>query len=246
MASADPIIRDLEIMAAAVNYRRWIASQFHRFLGQRIVECGAGIGTFTELWLDRELVLAVDAYEPCVERLRSRFAGFANVVPIHMDIASPTFVELARYRPDTIVCLNVLEHVEHDLAALSMMFTLLPRGGRLVIFVPAFQGLYGSIDRLIGHHRRYAKRELREKLTQTGFTILDLLFMNGIAPVGWWWNNRVMKRNEESPLQVMVFDRWVVPWLSKLERLWPPPFGLSLIALAEKPAATAAPTATSR
>jgi SAM-dependent methyltransferase len=234
MLSANPIIRDLEIMAPARNYGRWIYRQVEPALGQRLIECGAGIGNFTELLSNRELVVALDSYAPCLEYLRKRFAQATHIIPIQMDISTPDMLGLASYEPDTIVCINVLEHVQDDTATLSNMWRILQRGGQLALLVPAFQALYGSIDRVVGHYRRYGKQELQEKLIRGGFHIKDLFYMNVVAPLGWFLNNRIWKRTEESPTQVMVFDRWIVPWLSKLERALRPPFGLSLIALAEK------------
>ena len=233
MSQSDPIVHDLEIMRAAKNYGRWIFNQFRSHLGLRIIECGAGIGNFTELLLDRELVVAVDAYAPCLERLRQRFASAPQVVPVLMDIASPEFTALAVHRPDTVVCINVLEHVEDDLRALAQMRTVLPPAGRLALLVPAFPCLYGTIDRKIGHYRRYTKRELVAKLRRAGFRIRALFYMNVVAPLGWWLNNRLLQRQEESPAQVLVFDRWIVPWLQPLEAAVRPPFGLSVIAIAE-------------
>lgn len=233
MSRPDPIVQDLEIMRAAKNYGRWILDQFRPSLGARIIECGAGIGNFTELLLDHDLVVAVDAYAPCLERLRERFAAAPQVVPVLMDIASEQFVTLAVHRPDTVVCINVLEHVEDDGKALAQMRAVLQPAGRLALLVPALPCLYGTIDRKIGHYRRYTKRELAAKLRRAGFRIRALFYMNVVAPLGWWLNNRVLRRQEESPAQVLVFDRWIVPWLRPLEAIVTPPFGLSLIAVGD-------------
>jgi len=230
----DAIVQDLEIMAVAVNYRQWIYSRISRYLGQRIVELGAGIGNFTECLLDRELVVAVDNYPPCIEYLEKRFSGRGNVIAVKMDIASREIESLSRYKPDTIVCINVLEHIEDDGVALSHMFQVLPKGGRIVLFVPAFRFLYGDIDRVVGHHRRYSKRELKERLSFAGFQIRDVSYMNSVGTIGWFLNNKILKRKEESSSQVMFYDRFVVPWLKYLEYYLPPPFGLSLVAIGEK------------
>lgn len=229
----DPVVRDLEIMAAAVNYRNWMYRQFASALGQRVIECGAGIGNFTQLLTERELIVAVDCYGPCVSYLADRFRENPRVIPLQMDISSAQLLDLSRYRPDTIVCVNVLEHVEDDVGTLQHMRMLLGHGGRLALLVPAFQCLYGSVDRMLGHYRRYGYQELREKLTQSGLKIREMFYFNAVAPFGWFMNNRVFKRTEESPTQVMVFDRWIVPWLSQLERIWKPPYGLSLIVIGE-------------
>ncbi len=232
---ADPVIRDLEIMSVAHRYQRWMYEQFRPHLGQRIVECGAGIGNMTRLLLDRELVIAVDIHGPCLDELRRRLHVPKNVLTVQLDVGSPDLVSLQRYAPDTILCINMLEHIEDDAATLREMFELLPQRGRLLILVPAFQGLYGSIDRRLEHYRRYGKPLLAHKLREAGFAVMKLFYMNSIATIGWFLNNRVLNRTDQSSSQVRIFDRWVVPWLSRVERLVRPPFGLSLIAVAQKP-----------
>lgn len=231
---ANPIIRDLEIMASTVNYRKWIYSHISGYLGRRVIELGAGIGNFTQLLTDRELVVAVDNSESAVEQMRNNFSDFPNVIPLKIDIEGPGLLELSKYKADTIVCINVLEHIHNDAAALSSMFNILKTGDKLVLLVPAYQFLYGSIDSIVGHHRRYSKKELLNILTKTGFSIKDIFFMNFIAVFVWFLNNRILKRQEESPAQVLLFDKFIVPWLQKVEHIRKPPFGLSLIAIGEK------------
>lgn len=234
MQSADAVIRDLEIMAKAVHYRDWIYHQFRNDIGGRVMEVGAGIGTFTELFLDRELVVAIDAYGPCVDTMKGKFARRPNVIALQMDIAAPEIQELCSYRPDTIVCLNVLEHIADDGAALGNMFSLLDEGGTVALLVPAFQSLYGSVDRLVGHQRRYSRKELRDKLVAAGLRVRTMFYMNSVAVFGWFLNNRILKRKEESLGQVLLYDRLVVPMLKVLEDRVKPPFGLSIVAVAEK------------
>jgi SAM-dependent methyltransferase len=235
MTSAeDPILRDLEIMAGAVRYRAWIHSLLAPWLGRRVVEVGSGIGTFTELLLERAEVVATDVYPPAVERLRQRFGGRPGFEARLLDVSSPPFRELRAFRPDTIVCSNVLEHVRDDRGALAAMREVLVDGGHVVLLVPAFQAAFGTIDRLVGHERRYGRSELRDKLRGAGLELRRLHYVNAVALPAWFVNGRVLKRQAESPGQVLVFDRLVVPWLSRLERLVRPPFGMSLFAAARR------------
>jgi SAM-dependent methyltransferase len=208
--------------------------RFSKYLGQRIIEMGAGIGNFTELFLDREVIIAVDNRKECVEYMKKRFSGTGNFIPVGIDISDPDILSLRRYRPDTIVCINVLEHVKDDVVALFYMSEILKEGGRLILIVPAFRFLYGSIDCLLGHYRRYGREELISRLCAAGFEIKEVSFMNSIAVIGWFLNSRILKRKEESLAQVLFFDRFVVPWLMTVEKLIKPPFGLSLIAIGEK------------
>ena len=228
-------VSDLEIMTGAINYRDWMYHRLAPFIGQRILEVGAGIGNFTSLLLDRQLIVAVDTYAPCVAQLRTRLSDAPNVVALHLDIADAGTDQLGHYGFDTVICLNVLEHIEDDCRALSNMHAVLEPGGRLVLLVPAFQFLYGTVDRSLQHYRRYTRKDLLPKIASTGFDVDKTFYMNMVGMAGWFLNNRVLKRGEESPKQILTFDRWVAPWADRVERLVPPPFGLSLIAICRKP-----------
>ena len=167
--SPDPITRDLAIMAETVNCQKWIYDNICTFLGKRIIELGAGIGNITRLLTDRDIVVAVDNSEAAVEQLRKKFSQFPAVIPFQLDIEGPELLTLARYDADTIVCINVLEHMEDDAKVLSDMASLLKPGGTLILLVPAFQLLYGSIYRIVGHHRRYDRKELSLRVRKAGF-----------------------------------------------------------------------------
>ena len=234
MRADDVTISDQKLMVEAQNYRQWMYRRIAPFLGRRILEVGAGIGNFTTLLLDRELVVALDAHPLCTGHFKTRFADTPNVSPVNLDIADPAALALDRYKCDTVVCLNVLEHVEDDRAALSHMHSALTSGGRLVLLVPAFQFLYGSVDRALGHCRRYTKGELVLKVRESGFEIQDVSYMNVIGMAGWFLNNRVLKRREESLAQIRLFDRVIAPCAERLERFVRPRIGLSLIAIGHK------------
>jgi hypothetical protein len=114
------------------------------------------------------------------------------------------------------------------------MYSIMQEGGKLLLLVPAFQPLYGTIDRLVGHYRRYDKSALQKKMIGAGFDVREAFYMNCLAFFGWFMNNRVFKKREESPTQVKLYDRLIVPWLRMVERIIHPPFGLSIVVIAEK------------
>src|ERR1051326_2307417 len=228
------LISDLEIMAGASNYRRWMYRRLAPYIGQRVLEIGAGIGNFTSLLLDRELVVATDNFGPCVEYLNKHLGDKLKAPAVVFDAAGEVGEELKRYGFDTIICLNVLEHIEDDLTALSRMRGLLAPDGRLVLLVPAFQFLYGTVDQSLGHHRRYTRDSLFPLLRQAAFFLERSFYMNVIGMAGWFWNNRIVKRREESKTQIGFFDRLIAPVAELVERVLHPPCGLSLIAIGRK------------
>ena len=218
-------------MTRAKNYFAWQSRLVVRELGRRVVEVGCGIGNFTALLLDREAVIALDREEACIAALRERFPGRANLQALVCDAASPEFRELACFRPDSVVCVNVLEHIEDDAAALGAMAEILAPGGAIVLLVPAFEALYGPIDRNLGHYRRYRRGRVLDLARATGLEIRKLHYVNAAGCFGWWINARILKRQTQSDAQIAIFDRWMVPMLAALEAAVRPPFGQSLLAV---------------
>jgi SAM-dependent methyltransferase len=229
----DVMVADLEIMTSANNYRDWMYRRMAPYIGRRVLEVGAGIGNFTSLLLDRDLIVATDKYEKCVDYLQRRLGDNPKLVSMPLDLAEPD-PSMAKFDLDTIICINVLEHVEDDAAALNYMHSVLVPGGRTIIFVPAFQFLHGTIDTAIGHYRRYTRKTLLPMLINAGFAIENSYYMNVIGMTGWFWNNRIRRIEEENVKQIKVFDKFIAPWAEALERVLPPPFGLSLIVIGRK------------
>ena len=163
-------------------------------------------------------------------QLAERFSGRASVrideLMLPDDTAAARF---AADRLDTIVALNVVEHIENDVGALATMRTMLAPGGRIVILVPALPAIYGEMDRELGHFRRYDKPGLTSAFTRAGFTMDRLFWWNRVGVAGWWFNGRVRKVSRIPVDQLKRFDS-LVPVL-KLERFLPLPFGQSLIAV---------------
>jgi SAM-dependent methyltransferase len=232
-------VRDQKMMSRAHRYFNWQSRLVRPQLGTRVLEIGCGLGNFTAQLTDREMVVALDVDEDCVRKHRERFAAHPNITSLRMSASDPAFCELAAYRPDSAVCLNVLEHIEDDRAVLQNASAVLPARGRLVLIVPAFPALYGPIDSLLGHYRRYTRQSLTRLAAETGFRPAVLRYMNAVGFIGWWVNARIFKRTEQSERQIALFDSLIVPWLSRAEAVVPPPFGQSLFAVLEKDGARA-------
>ena len=230
----DYTLADQARMSLATNYFEWQAKLVLPALGRRIVEVGCGIGNFTRRMLDRELVVAVDIEPACLATLRQRYPAVGNLVTSDAVLGTPEWLELAHHQPDSCVCLNVLEHIEDDRLALESMAAILPPGGVIVLLVPAFPALYGEIDRKLGHFRRYTRKSLRALAESVGLEVARLNFMNSIGFFAWWANSHLLRRTEQSTGQIGVFDKLVVPVLSRVESILPPPFGQSLFAVLRK------------
>ncbi len=230
-ATTEYTLRDQEQMKAAQRYFAWQARMACRELGRRVIEVGCGVGNFTRHLLDRELVVAIDVEADCVAQLQ-RNVPAAQVRAQVLDVADPAFVQLRDEQGlDSIVCLNVLEHVRDDLLALRHMAAVLPPGGKAVLIVPAFEALYGPIDSRLGHYRRYSKKSFGALAEAAGFEVATLRYMNSVGCIGWWINANILKRTTQSEEQIRIFDRFIVPPLAWLEGRFAPPFGQSLFAV---------------
>lgn len=222
-------------MSHAVNYFAWQGRLVAPALGHRVIEVGCGIGNFTKLLLDCEQVIAIDIDPACVARLDQRYSDRPNLHALVCEPGSAAFADLARWLPDTCVCLNVLEHIENDRRAIEAMASVMAPGGAIVLLTPAFPALYGPIDRNLSHYRRYSRGSLTELARVTGLAVDTLHYMNAAGFFGWWINAHVFRREAQSGAQIRIFDRCIVPWLSRLEAAAPPPFGQSLFAVLRKP-----------
>lgn len=215
------------------RYNRWIYDQFAHVLGQRVLEVGSGTGNITQFLLagNRDVV-ATDVVPNYRTELKNRFAEKPNLTISTFDLSQAIPHEFRAEPFDTVVCLNVLEHIQDDLFALRQMGEALKPNGHLVILVPAHQVLYGAFDEAVGHFLRYGKRQLRQRLVMADFQVESLQFFNLAATLPWFINGRMLRRGYLPNEQVSLADK-LVPLL-KLERFIGPPFGISLIAIAKK------------
>jgi glycosyltransferase involved in cell wall biosynthesis len=239
--SADPGYKTLQRMRKLRRYNEWVWRQLAPHVGDRVLEVGCGVGNVTQFLRNRELVLATDNNPDYLTITRNRFERNENIAVRHIDWENPDLEDLRSYGFDTIVCLNVLEHLREDEKALAAFAELLVPGGKLLLQVPALPALYGEIDRAIGHHRRYRREELAGKLERAGFEPRELSYSNVPGVFGWWVNSVVLKRKSVPGVQAR-FANNLLPIL-RLERHLRLPFGMTLLAIAEKPRSVGEETA---
>ena len=163
-------------------------------------------------------------------RWMARIDTRVSIRAVHLEDCS--VAELQREQFDTIVCVNVLEHIEHDVRALALFREVVAgTGGRIVIFVPAIQGIYGPHDAALGHHRRYSKQSLTAAFTAARIDVVTMRYTNPIGLLGWMYNAHISKTIEHTSGQLRLFEQLVAPWALPLERMVAPPIGLSLFAV---------------
>ncbi|HOJ59665.1 MAG TPA: methyltransferase, partial [bacterium] len=216
-------------LSSVNKYYQIFYDRVAHLIGRRPLEIGSGAGNFTRFLLGKELVVATDCSNNHLHTIRQRFVENKRFRIHYFDASQPPSDELKAYRVDTVICLNVLEHIEDDIAALRHMKSLLVPGGRLILLVPSIKALYGSLDIGLEHYRRYSKAELLEKMQQAGFAIEHTFFFNMWGVPGWFINSRVLRRKVLPKFQLYFFT--LLHPLVRIERFFKTPFGLSVVAI---------------
>ena len=216
------------------RYDDWLFDEFQSFLGQRILEIGCGLGNLLSRFTDRQLVIGIETSEAAVLETRQRFQDFRNIHVLAKDITQPDIFMLGDLYIDTIISLNVFEHLEYDELALRNCMKLLQPRGYLILIVPAHQFLYGEMDRSIGHYRRYSKSSLHKKLERAGFGVISQKYLNMVGAMGWWFNGCFLSKRTPPDGQLKLFNT-IVPILRAMENMGGAPFGISLLSISQKP-----------
>jgi glycosyltransferase involved in cell wall biosynthesis len=226
----------LDAFSVTPRFNRWMADTIRPYIGKRVLEIGAGMGNLTrQLARRRERYIASDIDNEHLRRLEKRLRHHVHLETHVCDLSrADDFLHFAG-EMDTVICLNVLEHVEDDLGALRNIRSALATGGRAVVLVPEGQSIYGKLDEVLGHFRRYSKEQLTARMEEAGFEVETVLNFNRISRPAWFVSGRILRREAISRLQLRIFDRLVWLW-RRIDGMipWKP---TSIIAIARKPEA---------
>jgi glycosyltransferase involved in cell wall biosynthesis len=223
----------LNNLTGTPQYLSWMARILRPYLGDTVLEIGAGIGNITGRLMGRRLRYVAAEHDPLyLHALSNRFLRTPNVTVCRLNPALVhDFVGLEGSF-DTAICLNVLEYLEDPVPTAAALHAALRDGGRLLVLVPQGPELFGSIDRTLGHRRRFHDGDLRALLEGAGFRVERMHQLNKIAKPAWWLYGNVLGRRHISKLTLKIFDKTVWLW-RRVDRLLPWR-GLSLIAVAQK------------
>lgn len=224
--------RILVRMSSVPNFNRWMADSVRPFLGARVLEIGAGIGNMTRQLCPRDRYTVSDINPHYLDFLRRGFEGRPYLDVRKVDLSLDGDFEPLAGRYDTLVCLNVLEHLADEDGALRRIRAALEAGGRAIVLVPQGPGLLGTLDQALGHVRRYTRASLRAALERNGLELEQLFDFNRVTTPGWWWNGKLLRRRHFSRLQLKLLNVNVW-WLRHLDGLLPWG-GTSLIAVARR------------
>lgn len=222
----------LRALALTHNYNRWIYEMFEPYIGNSLLEVGCGIGNMTKHFIGScKNYTGIDISESFLSHMH---IDFPDQDLSCIDIVDEKILSLKSKRIDTITCINVLEHIENDKKALENMYNLLEPNGRLLLFLPAVSWLYGSMDKNVGHYRRYDKKSLVSLLESTGFKIDKVSYNNFLGMVGWFFNGKIIKRSNFPIIQPLIFDK-ILFLTTRIENMIKVPIGMTLVTVARKP-----------
>jgi len=223
----------LNNMSGTPQYLSWIARLVRPYVGDSVLEVGAGIGNITARLIARRLRYVAAEKDPLyLHALRNRFLRTPNVEVQRFDPDDAGAQAGLAGEFDTTLCLNVLEYAGQPEALAGRLHAALRPGGDLVVLTPQGPGLFGAIDRALGHKRRYRAAEIKRLLEERGFEVRRVHQLNKVGKPAWWLFGRVLGRRHINKLTLKLFDKTVWLW-RRLEWLLPWS-GLSLVVVARK------------
>lgn len=242
--------RTLADSSGQERYRRYQFDLIAPHCGPSVLEVGSGAGEFAGQFRGLDRLVLTDVDPDAVAALGRRFAGRAEVSARVLDLGGDGGVGAVIDQPvSSVVAINVLEHIEDDIAALRRLAGAVTPGGSIVLWVPAYPALYGDFDRAVGHVRRYTPRSLRAAGVSAGLRVERCHPVNLLGGIAWWAAVRVAgvgigdeggggsggEGGDVKARLVAAYDRVVVPVTGALERLGPPPFGQSVLCVLRVP-----------
>jgi SAM-dependent methyltransferase len=233
---SENIQKDLALLEKAVNYRAWLYSLVQPFVGKRILEVGSGIGNYTDKLLSADYILATDYEEQYTTHLNSRFKVAKNVEVMPLDITkldAETISMIQKKKIDTVIALNVMEHIADISQCFRHFSAILQPGGVIVVIGPAFQFLFNELDRAYGHYQRHVRSDFKTFAKESSMELIHFRYFNALGAMGWWVNGKLRRKGNLPVRQTQFFDK-IVPFLRFTENMIPTPVGLSLLAVLKK------------
>ena len=229
--------KTLEIISESLHYNRWIYNNIRDYLNGNILDIGSGLGDIAKYFInDRDVqhIILSDKSDNIISELNKKFQYKNNYSIMTLDISNiETGKNIFSFPIDIVTCINVLEHIKDDQKALENIYKILKPNGLLILIVPALPYIYGTLDELVEHYRRYTKDKLNRKINQANFTLKKQYFMNFFGIVTWFLAGKVFKQDEFSNKYCKILDK-IVPLLEKIERIHNPPIGQSIVTICGK------------
>ncbi len=231
-------LETLEAFSQASAINRWLYEKISRYIQGTVLEIGSGIGNISGYILkDHGSVSLSDLRPEYIPLLKKKFGGDPHLNSIlELDLSAEQFdLKYAGLMQqfDSVIALNVIEHIADDAQAIRNALSLLKKNGRLIILVPAGKWLYNQLDQELGHFRRYTRAGLNLLLNSSGLTIADSRFFNAPAIFGWWFSGKILGDKIISSSKLKWYNR-LVPVFRKADWFLNPFTGVSVISVGIK------------
>ena len=241
--AGDALSHELSTAQLLVHYHAWIFREIRPFLGYQLTEIGGGLGTFSDLLIRQHIASRQDSTLEIFEPAKALFAQLsqkfsAQQGPLlranRLCLTNGYFLSKPNAY-DSAVLINVLEHIQDDFDLIQKIYTSLLPGGTLIVFSPALPALYSALDKQVGHFRRYRKSDLASRFNRAGFNIAKLQYMDTAGIIPWYVINVLGGSCSFNPQLVKMYDRFVVPLMSRIEHSFGAPIGKNLLIVGRKP-----------
>ena len=219
-------------LSRAHKYNAWTADRISPYVGQNVLEIGAGIGNLTKQLVPRETYYATD-----INPLYLQMTNNLKVDKPYLSVAYLDLSDVSEFRDenrlfDTVICLNVIEHLDNDEQAMKNIADLLTSNGNAIVLVPRGQWVFGSLDKVLGHKRRYSKSMLKDLSEKAGLKVEKIIPFNRVGTIPWYLNGRILKKRTFGFFQILMMNL-LTPIFRKIDRFIPVP-SLSYIAVLKK------------
>lgn len=180
------------------RYSTWMYHTYEKYIGSKVFDVGAGMGRMVEYYIDSvEEAVATDIFHSQVNFMNQRFKEYPY---FHADFVNILEDDLTKYKErfDTVICINVLEHLSDDYKAVANMRTLLLSGGRIILLVPAFSKLYCQMDKNVSHYRRYDPGRLEDIAEKNELRVIQHKYFNRLGIIPYWMKGKKKLKEDES------------------------------------------------
>ena len=219
-------------LSRAPKFNAWMADIIRPFCGNSVLEIGSGVGNLTQKLTPRRKYVVSDVNPLYLQTLARLRIDRPYLETAYCDVTDLESFPKTQGPFDTVICLNVVEHVQDDKASLRNIRAVLAEDGRAIVLVPQGQWNFGTLDEVLGHQRRYSREALRKLAADCGFEVKQLFEFNRIGTLAWWLNGKVLRRRKFGLLQILALN-FLTPLLRMIDHLLPVP-ALSLIAVLER------------
>lgn len=219
-------------LSRAPRFNAWMAETIRPYCGERVLEIGSGVGNLTRRLIPRTRYIASDINPLYLQTLANLSADRPYMRATYCDVTDLSSFPRIEEQYDTVICLNVIEHVADDRAALGNIGSVLAPSGRAIILVPQGPGNMGTLDEVLGHRRRYTRQSLAALASDCGFDVRTIIEFNRTGSAAWFLNGRILRRRTFGLTQVWLLNL-LTPVFRRLDPILPLP-PLSLIAILER------------